>query len=82
MAGRDYTGTARGEFIAKAGRAYCEGCYARTQTTVKANPYSAPNLEEQIAWDAGWVYVTSHGGNSMKGYKLNCALPDTIVPTP
>ena len=52
MAGYLCTGATHKVFSPKESRAYCEGAYARTQSTTPVNPHDV-NSDAGVAWAAG-----------------------------
>ena len=75
MAGRDFTGTSRGEYDPGNARAFCEGMTARVAEAEPINPYTSPDLGEEIAWDAGAAVADAQSGSAMtKAQVLNCAI--------
>ena len=73
MAGYNETGTTRKEYDPDSARAYCEGMNARIASALAVNPYSAPDLAEQIAWDAGAAYAAVFAGSTV-GDAQSCAI--------
>ena len=73
MAGYNETGTARKEYDPNSARAYCEGMNARIASALPVNPYSAPDLAEQIAWDAGVAYAATFAGGTVTDAQ-SCAI--------
>ena len=82
MAGYNESGTARKQLANNEARAYCEGMSARIASSEPVNPYTAPNLAEEIAWDAGRDYAATFAGSSVTRTDCQSCAVDTSATVP